>query len=181
MLSYHLSHIYLYQPLRRRALTDGKKVSDLHQPIHNHPNCVDTPCGPQQFSDTIHRNLFPSPLGNLQGLQHAMRMLVLGLNPTTFQAPLDYPRNVSLHTRQPIIPLRVQIHLSGPGVDQKSRSMRLLHQCASSFTCIGHPNHSSEGHKFSAVRHKIGHLPNHPLLLAVLWSHGLHLGLSNDI
>ena len=65
MSRYYLSHIYLHQPLCRRALTKSKEVSTLRQTIHNHPNCINTPRGPRQFGDEVHRNMFPLPLGNL--------------------------------------------------------------------------------------------------------------------
>nr|KAJ0189057.1 hypothetical protein LSAT_V11C800433480 [Lactuca sativa] len=73
------------------------------------------------------RYLFPLPLGNLKWLQLAMQMLVLGLNLATGQAPLNKPCNIPLHTGPPILSLLVQIHLSGPRMDQETRFVRLLH------------------------------------------------------
>ena len=66
-------------------------------------------------------------------------------------------------------------------MDREPRSMCLLHQYTSSSARIGHPDLPLESYMSSVICHKLRRLPNHSLSLAVLWFHGLRLGLSNGI
>jgi hypothetical protein len=82
-------------------------MSYLGQSVHNYPNEIISILSHRQTDDEIHNNLFPHPLGDLQGLKQSSRSLILALDSLTGVTK----GNISLHPMPPIGCLEIMVHL----------------------------------------------------------------------
>ena len=112
------------------------EMSNLGQSIHDDPYGVIPTRGVRQTHNEVHVDVFPFPLGNVQGLQISDGSQMIGLDPSTGVTIRHILCYLLLHSHpQKLLPW-VMIHLSAPkinGVLNIWASFRILFFKASLF------------------------------------------------
>jgi hypothetical protein len=97
---------------------------------------------PRQSHDKILSNLFPLPLGYLQGLQQSSRSLMLGFDSLTCIAKSNILGNISLNSIPPMGCLEIMVHLIASQVNQISGLVSLSKYLILQFLDVRHTNPS---------------------------------------